>query len=346
MINLKDISRLVEGELKGDPDFEIASVNSLYKAGEKEIAFSVKDEIKIETLKAGALVVGKTSRLIYPNLIYVREPYLAFARLLAYFFPHQRFNEGIAEYAYVAPGAVIGKDVSLGAFAYVGENSEIGENTEIHTGVKIYRNVKIGKNCLIYANVVIREDVEIGHHVVIQPGAVIGADGFGFIRLQDGDGAPVKIPQKGKVIIGSHCEIGANTCIDRSTIEETVLKDYVKTDNLVQVGHNVKIGKGTAISALTGISGSAEIGENVIMGGQVGIADHVGIPDGVMIAAKTGVSGSIKEKCVVAGYPHMDIRRWRRSIAVFRNLESYAQRIKYLETKIKEIEKQKETEEK
>ncbi len=343
-MNLKNISQLVEGELKGDPGFEIASINSLYKANENEITFSVKDDIKIETLKAGALIVGKNSRIVYPNLIYVQEPYLAFARLLEHFFPHRRFNAGIDENAYVAPGAVLCENVSLGAFAYVGENSQIGENTEIHTGVKIYRNVKIGKNCLIYANVVIREDVEIGDHVIIQPGAVIGADGFGFTRLQNG--TPIKVPQKGKVIIGSHCEIGANTCIDRSTIEETVLDDYVKTDNLVQVGHNVKIGQFTAISALSGISGSANIGQNVIMGGQVGIADHISIPDGVMIAAKTGVSGSIKEKCIVAGYPHMDIRQWRRSIAVFRNLESFADRIKYLETKIKEIEKQKETEEK
>lgn len=345
-MNLKEISRLIEGELKGDAGFEIASVNSLYKANENEITFSVKDDIKIETLEAGALIVGKNSRIVYANLIYVQEPYLAFARLLEHFFPHQRFNEGIAENAYVAPGAVLGENVSLGAFAYVGENSEIGRNTEIHSGVKIYRNVKIGKNCLIYANVVIREDVEIGDHVIIQPGAVIGADGFGFTRLQNGDGTPIKIPQKGKVIIGNHCEIGANTCIDRSTIEETVLKDYVKADNLVQVGHNVKIGKFTAISALSGVSGSVEIGENVIMGGQVGIADHVRIPDGVMIAAKTGVSGSIKEKCIVAGYPHLDIRQWRRSSAIFKNIESYIERIKSLETKIKEIEKHKEMEEK
>jgi UDP-3-O-[3-hydroxymyristoyl] glucosamine N-acyltransferase len=336
MINLKKISQLLEGELKGDPAYEIVSVNSLHKADEKEITFSIKDNIKTETLKAGALVVGKESRITYPNLIYVREPFAAFARLLDYFFPHRRFNEGIDEHAVIAPGAVIAQGVSIAAFSYVGENSEIGENTEIHPGVKIYRDVKIGKNCLIYSNVVVREEVEIGDNVIIQPGAVIGADGFGFTRLKDG--TPVKVPQKGKVIIGNNCEIGANTCIDRSTIEETVLKDYVKTDNLVQVGHNVKIGRFTAISALTGISGSVEIGENVIMGGQVGIADHAKITDGVMIAAKTGISGSIKEKGIVAGIPQQEFRQWKRNIAVFKNLEQYVDRIKQLEKKIKEIE--------
>jgi UDP-3-O-[3-hydroxymyristoyl] glucosamine N-acyltransferase len=336
MISLKEINQLIEGELKGDPEYKITSVNSLQKAEKNEITFSVKDNIDVTTLKAGALVVGKQSRINYPNLIYVEEPYVAFAKLLNLFFPHRRFNEGIEKNASVSPGAVIGEGVSIGAFSYVGENSEIGENTEIHSGVIIYNDVKIGKHCIIYSNVVIREDVDIGDNVIIQPGVVIGGDGFGFTRLQDG--TPIKVPQKGKVIIGSNCEIGANTCIDRSTIEETVLGDYVKLDNLVQVGHNVKIGKFTAISAQTGISGSVEVGENVVMGGQVGLADHIKIADGVMIAAKSGISGNIKEKGIVAGIPHLDIRKWRKNHVIFRNLENYIERIKALEKKIKEME--------
>jgi len=338
MPNLSELSQLVEGQLKGDPAFEITSVNSLRKAGPGEIAFSIKDNFDVGPLRAGALVVGKKSPVSYPNLIYVDEPYLAFAKLLEYFYPHHRFNPGIDTNAAVHPGAVLGEGVGIGAFSYVGENTRIGENTEIHPGVKIYHNVKIGKNCLIYSNVVIREEVEIGDNVVIQPGAVIGADGFGFTRLKDG--TPVKIPQKGKVVIGNNCEIGANTCIDRSTIEETVLNDYVKIDNLVQVGHNVRIGKYTAISALTGISGSVDVGENVIMGGQVGIADHVSIADGVMIAAKSGVSGTIKKRGIVAGIPHQDIRGWRKNHAIFRNLEDYVERIKNLEKKMKENQQQ------
>lgn len=334
MPNLNELSQLVGGRLKGDPGFEITSVNSLQKAGPTEIAFSIKDNIDVGPLHAGALVVGKKSPVTYPNLVYVDEPYLAFASLLEFFFPHHRFNREISSNAVVCAGAVLGLGVSIGAYSYVGENTIIAENTEIHSGVKIYHNAKIGKNCIIYSNVVIREEVEIGDNVIIQPGAVIGADGFGFTRLKDG--TPVKVPQKGKVIIGNNCEIGANTCIDRSTIEETVLNDYVKTDNLVQVGHNVRIGKFTAISALTGISGSVDVGENVIMGGQVGIADHVTIADGVMIAAKSGISGSVKKRGIVAGIPHQDIRKWRKNHAIFRNLEEYVERIKILENKIKE----------
>jgi UDP-3-O-[3-hydroxymyristoyl] glucosamine N-acyltransferase len=336
MINLKEISHLIEGELKGDPDYEITSVNSLEKALKDEITFSIKNNINTASLHAGALVVAKGSPIDYPNLIYVEEPYVAFARLLEYFSPHRRFNRGIDGKAAVSPDAVIGNDVSIGPFSYVGENTEIGDNTEIHTNVSIYYNVKIGKNCIIYSNVVLREDVEIGDNVVIQPGVVIGGDGFGFPRLRDGTLA--RIPQKGRVIIGSFCEIGANTCIDRSTIEETVLGDHVKLDNMVQVGHNVKIGKSTAISAHTGISGSVEIGEQVTMGGQVGIADHVKITDGVMVAAKTGITGHIKERGIVAGIPHQDIRKWRKNYAIFRNMENYVERIKSLEKKIKEME--------
>jgi UDP-3-O-[3-hydroxymyristoyl] glucosamine N-acyltransferase len=336
MTKLQQLCGIIKGQLKGNPEFEIQSVNSLEKAGEEEIAFAAKDNIKIENVKAGALIVAEGSKIDYPNLVYVQEPYAAFATLLEYFFPRQRFNEVIDKNAYISDTAVIGKNVSIGAFSCVGDYTDIGDNSEIHAGVQVYRNVKIGQNCLIYANVVIREDVKIGSNVIIQPGAVIGADGFGFTRLSDG--TPIKIPQKGKVVIGDYCEIGANSCIDRSTIEETVLEDYVKLDNLVQIGHNVKVGRGSALSGLVGISGSVEIGKNVIMGGQVGVADHVKIADGVMLAGKTGVHKDIKEKCIMGGFPHQEIRKWWKSVAIFINLEKYIDRIRLLEQKIKKLE--------
>lgn len=339
MISLKQLSQQVNGKLVGDPEYIICSVNAIDNAGKDEISFAAKDTINLTQVNAGALMVQRESQLQYPNLVYVENPYVAFAQLLEFFFPHKRFNEGVDPKAHVADSARIGENVSAGAFAYIGEECIIGDNTEIHSGVKIYPRVTIGKNCLIYANVVIREDVEIGDNVVIQPGAVIGADGFGFARLDDQ--TPVKIPQKGKVIIGNNCEIGANTCIDRSTIEETLLDDYVIMDNLIQIGHNCRIGKGTAISALTGISGSCKIGKNVIMGGQVGIADHVKITDGVMVVAKTGIHGHVRKQGIIAGIPHMPFDQWKRNYAIYKNLEKYIDRIKQLEKKIN----QKDTEE-
>jgi UDP-3-O-[3-hydroxymyristoyl] glucosamine N-acyltransferase len=172
--------------------------------------------------------------------------------------------------------------------------------------------------------------------VIVHPGAVIGADGFGYGH--NTDGTTVKIPQKGKVIIAAGCEIGANTCIDRSTIEETILAENVKLDNLVQIGHNVRIGKNTIISSQTGISGSTQIGEQVVMGGQVGIADHVKIADGVMIAAKSGISGSVKTKMIVAGYPHQEIGAWRKSMVLARNLADWKEKLRLIEKKIKALE--------
>jgi len=336
MIKLKKITEIIGGELKGDPDHAVSSVNSLKNARKNEIAFSDQDQIDLKTINAGALIVKKSSHIVYPNLIYVEYPYIAFAQILHLFFPHRRFNEGIDELAYVAKSAVLGKNVSVGTFSHIGDHVRIEDETEIHAGVIIYPGVKIGKQCIIYSNVVIREDVDIGNQVIIQPGAIIGSDGFGFTRKSDG--SIVKIPQKGRVIIGDHCEIGANTCIDRSTIEKTDLKAYVKTDNLVQIGHNVTIGRSSTLSGQTGISGSTEIGENVIMGGQVGIGDHLKIADGVMIAGKTGVTGNIKEKSIVAGYPHQDIKQWRKNQVLFRNLEKFIERIKSLEKRVKELE--------
>jgi UDP-3-O-[3-hydroxymyristoyl] glucosamine N-acyltransferase len=336
MISLKEINKIIQGEFLGDPEFKISGVNSLYAADGHEITFTTSDAIEMERIHAGALIVAIDSKLEYPNLLRVSKPYLAFASLMNHFHPHQRFNDGVDPLAFVSPEAVLGDGVSIGPFSYIGKHAAVGDGSEIHAGVTVYPGVRIGRRCIIYSLVVIREDVEIGDRVCIQPGAVIGADGFGFTR--EADGTPVKIPQKGRVVIGDDCEIGANTCIDRSTIEKTELKKSVKLDNLVQVGHNVTIGSGTALSAQTGISGSVEIGDNVVAGGQVGIGDHITVTDGVMMAGRTGVTGNIREKSVVAGFPHQEIGQWRKTQVLLRNLESFIDRLKALEKKIGQLE--------
>jgi UDP-3-O-[3-hydroxymyristoyl] glucosamine N-acyltransferase len=338
MANLKKITEIVCGQLQGDASREISGVQALKKAGSSEIAFVArgKESLDISDIKAGALIVTADSRINYPNLVYVADPRLAFARLLDFFHPQQPFCTGIAANASISEKAQIANNARIGPFSYIGENSQIGENTEIHAGVIIYRDVKIGRDCLIYSHVVIRENVEIGDRVIIHPGAVIGADGFGYGH--DADGAMVKVPQKGKVLIAAGCEIGANTCIDRSTIEETTLAENVKLDNLVQIGHNVRIGKNTAISSQTGISGSTEIGAGVVMGGQVGLADHIKIADGVMIAAKSGVTGSVKTKMIIAGIPHQEISAWRKSMVLLRNLGAWKEKLQKIEKKIKALE--------
>jgi UDP-3-O-[3-hydroxymyristoyl] glucosamine N-acyltransferase len=338
MPELKEIAALLGGTLHGDGCRQIKGVQALAAAGPDDIAFVArgKESLDVSRLRAGALIVAEDSPIVYANRLLVPDPQLAFARLLEYFNPRIPFCTGVSAGAFIAETAQLAVNTRIGPFSYVGENCRIGPNSEIHANVTVYRDVKIGSDCLIYANVVIRENVEIGDRVIIHPGAVIGADGFGFGRAADG--TAVKIPQKGKVIIGSGCEIGANSCIDRSTIEETVLEENVKLDNLVQIGHNVHIGKNTVISSQTGISGSTRIGAQVIMGGQVGIADHLQIADGVMIAAKSGVSGSVKTKMIIAGYPHQEIGEWRKNMVLARNLAAWKEKLRLLEKRIKEME--------
>ncbi len=337
MPKLKEIAALLNGELLGDGELEIAGVQSLPRAGPGEIAYVAKgNDAAAAGSRAGALVVARGSVVEHANRVLVADPQLAFALLLRHFHPRRPLWQGVSPAAFVAASAVLGAGASVAPFAFVGEECRVGERSEIHPGAALYRDVVIGRDCLIYANVVIREGARIGDNVIIHPGAVIGADGFGFGRTAGG--AAVKVPQVGRVVIGDGCEIGANTCIDRSTIEETALAANVKLDNLVQIGHNVRIGRDTAISAHTGIAGSTRIGAGVIMGGQVGVADHVEIADGVMVAALTGISGSIKSKMVVAGIPHQEMGEWRRNMVLTRNLAAMRDRIRMLEKKIKEME--------
>jgi UDP-3-O-[3-hydroxymyristoyl] glucosamine N-acyltransferase len=336
MPSLQKLCDLIDGTLHGDPHYTIRSINSIDRASADEITFAATDNINTAAIKAGALIVRQNSTIHYPNLIKVDEPYQAFAILMQFFFPENRFGDSIHPQAFISDTAKLADKVSVGMFTYIGDQTTIGENSDIHPMVAIYNNVKIGRGCTIYANVTIRENVEIGDHVLIHPGTVIGADGFGFYRLRDR--IPYKIPQRGKVIIGNHCEIGANCCIDRSTIENTIIEDHVKLDNMVQIGHNVTVGEGTTISALTGISGSVKIGKKVIMGGQVGIADHINIGEGVMIAGKTGITKDVPANTIISGSPHLEIRQWRKNYAIFRNLDKYIERIKNLEKKINQLE--------
>lgn len=339
-MKLSKIAEIVNGSLKGCPDLEIKNLKSIEHANKNDITFMVGNNEEKPT-KAGALILKEGSKKEHENIIYVKEPYEAISILLELFYPQEDVFGSIKKgNYYVDDSSVLGKNASIGQFTSIAKNCNIGDNTIIDPCVTIYNDVKIGKNCKIYSNVVIREKVEIGDNVIIHGGAVIGADGFGFTRLSNG--LPCKVPQKGCVKIGSNCEIGANTCIDRSTLDITILGDYVKLDNLVQIGHNCILGDGTAISALTGISGSVKVGKNVIMGGQVGLADHIEIADGVMIAAKSGISGSIKKRGIFAGTPHTEFKQWKRNQVIFRNLEKYIERIKDLEEKVEILSKMEE----
>jgi len=339
-MKLKEVAHLINGQLRGDPELEIKGVNSLYRASRDQLAYLQPEvsRVELEKIKAAALILKVGMTFNYANEIYVDDPRIAFKTLLEYFYPRQRIFRDVSGLARIESGVNLGEGVGVGHFSWIGSGSEIGAGTEIHCHVAIYPGVKIGKNCLIYSNVVIYSGTEIGSEVIIHSGAVIGADGFGYLRNLQGE--VEKIPQVGRVFIADHCEIGANSCIDRAALEETRLEANVKLDNLVQVGHNVQIGANTTISAQCGIGGSTKIGANVVFGGQVGVADHITVADGVMAAGQCGITSTIKEKgIVIAGMPAQEIRAWRKNAVISMSLEKIVERLRNLEKEIKGLQR-------
>lgn len=308
-MKLKEIAEKIGGKILGDGEVEIKGVSTLEEAKKGDIApFYRKKFLPLaETTAASALLTMKGLELKGKNLLIADNPRIALAEIISLLYPEKR-KRGISTSAKISESAKIGKDVFLGEYVVIGENSEVGDGTEIHSGSIIYENVRIGKNCKIYSNVVIREGTQIGDNVILHPGVVIGADGFGF---EEGR----KIPQIGRVVIGNNVEIGANTCVDRAAIGTTVIGDNVKIDNLCQIAHGVKIGEGTLMAGMSAVGGSTRIGKGVIIAGMVGIRDNIKIGDGVIIAAKAGVTKSVKAGEIVAGFPHTDIKVWRKAIA-------------------------------
>jgi UDP-3-O-[3-hydroxymyristoyl] glucosamine N-acyltransferase len=230
----------------------------------------------------------------------------------------------------------MGNNVSVYPSVYVGDRAEIGDDVILFPGVFVGDRVKIGKRTVLFPNVTVMHDCTIGNDVIIHAGCVIGADGFGFVR---NGAANVKIPQLGIVQIDDQVEIGANSCIDRAALGKTWIRSGVKTDNLVQIAHNVVIGEDTVIVAQAAIGGSAHIGKQVVIGGQVAIADHVDISDRVMIGSQSGVPKSIPEGKVLSGTPAMPHRLWLKTSSLIPRLPDFFSRLRDLEKKLADLEK-------
>ncbi len=337
-MKLGDVARHLGGEIAGDPDIDIRGAAGIHDAGEGELTF-LADRKLIETC-AGSRASGVVVKQFIPELgkpqIIVANPLYAFAKLLELFHVKPALPTGISGSAFVSPQATIGKDVSVHAFAYVSGGAVLGDRTIIHPGAFIGEGTVIGEECVIYPNVTVREGVIIGNRVIIHAGSVLGSDGFGYVF--DG-GRHYKIPQVGTVVIGDDVEIGANVTIDRATTGKTSIGKGTKIDNLVQVGHNVRIGEHSIIVAQVGIGGSTEIGSHVVLGGQVGIADHAILDDGCMVGAKGGVMGHLP-KGIYSGGPAIPHREWLKASALFARLPELHKRIRELEEKLSGMEKE------
>jgi UDP-3-O-[3-hydroxymyristoyl] glucosamine N-acyltransferase len=321
------LARIIGGGVEGDGSRAISGIAALAEAGAEQVSFLANPRYAplMATTGAGAVVVGERFRgKTRAALIRCGNPDLAFARIAGLFAPAgPRDAQGVHPSAVVAGEARLGPQVCVGALAFIDEGVDIGQGTVIRPGVYVGRGVRIGRDCLIYPKVAIREHTVIGDRVIIHSGAVIGADGFGYAAS---DGRLVKIPQIGRVVIEDDAEIGANVTIDRARFGETVIGCGVKIDNLVQIGHNVRVGANTVIVAQCAIAGSTTLGQGCVLGGQVAIDGHLVIGDRVRIAAKSGVTKSWPAGSVISGYPAVEHREDLRLMAALRRLAEGSRR--------------------
>jgi len=338
-LTLKEIAGIIGGTVTGDDQVHIKGINSLEQAERGEISFVVGPRFRdlVKSTKASALIIKERSELYRGPQVIVRDPYLAYARVAGIFAPSIPRYPGISDKAVIGEGTRLGEKVSVYPFVYVGRDSVLGDNIVLFPGVYLGDRVTVGDGSVVYPNVTIMSDCIIGREVIIHAGTVIGSDGFGYAR--DGE-VSVKIPQRGIVHIEDNVEIGANNAIDRAALGRTLIGKGAKTDNLVQIAHNVTIGENTVIVAQVGIAGSTRVGRNVVIGPQVGVSDHLEIGDRVMVVGGSGVVQSIPAGEVVSGFPTMPHRLWLKTRGHIRRLPKYSERLRELEDRVKELEEE------
>lgn len=335
----EQIANVIGGRVEGNKDAKVHTFAKIEEGTEGAISFlsNPKYTHYLYNTKSSIVIVNENLELekdVDATLIRVKNAYESIAKLLQIYEASKPKKTGVAPQAYIAPSAKLGNNCYVGPFAYVGEGAEIGDGCQIYPHAVIGDNVKVGTNCIFYPNTTIYQGCKIGNNVTIHAGSVIGADGFGFAPGADGYD---KIPQIGIVVIEDNVEIGANTCVDRSTMGATVIHKGVKLDNLVQVAHNVEIGENTVMSAQVGIAGSTKVGSWCMFGGQVGLAGHITIGDKTFLGAQSGVPGSLKGGEELIGTPPMNPRAYFKSQAIFRRLPDMYKDLNDAKKKIEEL---------
>jgi len=333
---LGELAGLLKARLDGDGETVINGINGINEAGPGDLTFvhNPKYAGAIATTKAAAIILDEESDSGNRPALRTSQPYLSFALALKVFAPDQNLPKTIDDLAFVSPDARLGDNVGVGPFAVIDKGAKIGARTTVGAGSYIGTGVTIGEDCIIYPNVTIREYCTLGDRVIIQPGVVIGGDGFGFAPTPEGIS---KVPQIGAVSIADDVEIQANACIDRGTINDTVIERSVKVDNLVQLAHNVQIGENTMIASQTGIAGSTIIGKRCIFGGQVGLVGHIKVDDDVTFGAQAGVIKDMKGPEIYWGTPARPLAKIKRTEAYVNQLEKLVKRVKELEKKVAEL---------
>jgi UDP-3-O-[3-hydroxymyristoyl] glucosamine N-acyltransferase len=337
-VKLRDIAARLECRLEGDGAIEIERVAGIEQAQAGELTFfaNPKYGAHLRATRASAVILGDRAETAPCAMLRSANPYLAFARAVELLGPQRAAAPGVHPLAHVAPSATIAADASVGPFVSVGAGARIGARTVVYPHVTIGEGAVVGDDCVIHARVSIRERVTVGSRVVIQDGAVIGSDGFGFAH--QADGTHYKIPQMGGVVIEDEVEIGANTTIDRPAVGETRIGAGTKIDNLVQIAHGVTVGRDVLLAAQVGIAGSTTIEDRVTLAGQVGVAGHLTLGRGVIATAQTGIPNSVDAGSFVSGYPAIDNRDWLKASAVFRRLPELKKALAALQRRLEDLE--------
>jgi UDP-3-O-[3-hydroxymyristoyl] glucosamine N-acyltransferase len=329
-MKLRELAALIGGRIAGDPEVEITGVAGIENAKEGDITF-LHNYNYIPEMSASALIVKEEIDGLTLSLLVADNPQLTFARALEVFYVKPYRPSGISERAVIGSNVTMGDDVSVHPNACISNDVELGSRVTLSSGVFLGEGVTVGDDSFIYPNVTIREKVRIGKKVIVHSGAVIGSDGFGYVPEK---GSHYKIPQVGGVIVEDDVEIGANVCIDRATVGNTIIGCGTKIDNLVQVAHNVKIGRNCIIVAQVGISGSVEIGDGAIIAGQVGVKDHVKIGAGTIVAAQAGVTGDIPAGQIYSGTPAIPHGTSLRAQSLYSKLPELVKRMREIEKKL------------
>lgn len=335
---LSEIAAFLNGRVVGDGDVLIEHIRGIDEAGEGDLTFISNPKYlnKMETTNAsGILVLAEAEEGTDKNLIIVNDPYTAFGKVIGLFYPEERDSPGIMENAFIETGASISEEATVYPGVYVGRGTRIERGVVLYPGVYIGRHAVIDEDSILYPNVSVYRKCLIGKRVVLHAGVVIGSDGFGFSVPGREN---IKIPQVGIVQIDDDVEIGANTTIDRGTLDKTWIQRGVKIDNLVQIGHNVVIGENSVIVAQVGISGSTKLGKGVILGGQAGLVGHITVGDHVMVGAQSGVHEDVPARQMVSGSPHMAHQKWLRVEACVSRLPEMRKTVASLLKRMEELE--------
>lgn len=332
------IAGILEGEVEGNPNAEVFKLSKIEEGAEGSITFLANPKYNsyIYSTQASVTIVKEdffTEEKLHTTLIRVKDPYDSFTKLLEYYNQVKLSKSGIEQPNYISETASYGENLYFGAFSYLGQNVKLGDNVKIYPNVYIGDNVSIGDNVVVFAGAKIYSESVIGNNCYLHSGAIIGSDGFGF--TPDKEGVYKKVPQTGNVVIEDNVEIGAGTTVDRATLGSTIIREGVKLDNQIQIGHNVEIGKHTVIAAQTGVAGSTKIGKHCVIGGQVGIVGHITIGDRVKVQAQSGIGRNVKDDETLQGSPAFGYSDFNKSYVHFKNWPKTIDRITQLEKNLK-----------